>query len=130
MSSLLLLFITATASLNRTSEKSMLLTLRIWSPGRRPASRATLRSLVNCTKMPGFHSGPLQIPSPSFVLGATWSTTLMSRLAPRRSPLKELSEGVPLTLGSFTTLQDKRSSGWLENNIYLLTRSLWAHLEF
>jgi hypothetical protein len=48
-------------SLNRMSPKSTLLQKRIWSPGRRPASRAIPPSFVNWTKMPGFHSGPLQI---------------------------------------------------------------------
>ena len=33
----------------------------IWSPGRSPALRARPFSFVNCTNIPGFQSGPLQI---------------------------------------------------------------------
>lgn len=41
--------------------KSSPLQDRIWSPGLKPASRAMPPSRINCTNMPGFHSGPLQI---------------------------------------------------------------------
>lgn len=54
-------FIMETASLNAMSLKSIPLQLRIWSPGLRPDSLAIPCSFVNCTNIPGFQSGPLQM---------------------------------------------------------------------
>jgi len=51
-------------SLNGMSMKGTPLHCKIWSPGRNPASRARPFSFVNWTKIPGFHSGPLQILKP------------------------------------------------------------------
>lgn len=40
---------------------TMLLHWMIWSPGFRPPPLARLFSLVYCTNIPGFHSGPFMI---------------------------------------------------------------------